>query len=459
MVGGGEMLRDEQIYLAHKCANPTRYAPPAEKLDERGRALLKKYKPTDVQLQVWEDLCHVAPTLSFTRPAKYMYRSVAQFGAWALARAQQTGIDIMDDDDISVISSSDTASGEEDVTEAPPPKQPVTQHDLGPGHVGKAGDSLPPFQNHMIRQRVTRHGVTHALDDESKLAGCCMDPKAVGVIKEVQVKKWLHAKQQWDTKYASTKARVHKKIIEDMTLGYREVGPGENPPPTAVVGRRRIDKDDEVKGKIKSVGLALWSLWGSKHDEATVLRETKAEKEPEVAAVTPDERDGARPFSDIESQTPLPSPGEESRSRSRRRTVYDENQTGDIAVDENTPVAKLIEARKLREQVGPEFLEVPNNGAAGKRPHINGIAMPFSLNKEADTASMVTLNSTVSPPPGSRPMSPLSAQTDIEHANGAATPVDESKRPGLPSFETAKEELPIVATPASEQNGKMIAAA
>src|SRR5688572_29378990 len=68
MVGSGEILRDEQIYLAHKCANPEKYAPPAETLTEEGAARLKKYKPTDVQLQVWDDLCHVAPTLSFTRP-------------------------------------------------------------------------------------------------------------------------------------------------------------------------------------------------------------------------------------------------------------------------------------------------------------------------------------------------------------------------------------------------------
>jgi hypothetical protein len=37
-----------------------------------------------------------------------MYRSVAQFGAWALARAQKTEIEILDDDDISIISKSDS---------------------------------------------------------------------------------------------------------------------------------------------------------------------------------------------------------------------------------------------------------------------------------------------------------------------------------------------------------------
>ena len=109
-VGGGEMLRDEQIYLAHKAANPAKYPPGDAFLDEsphdHNRDQVNKWKPTDVQLQVWDDLCHVAPTLSFTRPAKYMYRSIAQFGAWALARAQKTEIDILDDDAVSVISQS-----------------------------------------------------------------------------------------------------------------------------------------------------------------------------------------------------------------------------------------------------------------------------------------------------------------------------------------------------------------
>ncbi len=112
LTGGGEMLRDEQIYLAHKAANPAKYPPGDAFLDEsphdHNRNQINRWKPTDVQLQVWDDLCHVAPTLSFTRPAKYQYRSIAQFGAWALARAQKTEIEILDDDDVSIISQSDS---------------------------------------------------------------------------------------------------------------------------------------------------------------------------------------------------------------------------------------------------------------------------------------------------------------------------------------------------------------
>lgn len=105
-VGGAELLRDEQIYLAHKAANPKAY-PPSDavmaEFDPQGDAV-ERYPPTDVQVQVWEDLCHVAHTLSFTRPAKHMYRSVAQFGAWALANAQHRKENVQEDDAASVIS-------------------------------------------------------------------------------------------------------------------------------------------------------------------------------------------------------------------------------------------------------------------------------------------------------------------------------------------------------------------
>lgn len=118
LTGGGEILRDEQIYLAHKAANPAKYPPGDALLDdcplEHNRDQVNRWKPTDVQLQVWEDLCHVAPTLSFTRPAKYMYRSIAQFGAWTLARAQKTEIEILDDDDVSIISTSTDDEGDND---------------------------------------------------------------------------------------------------------------------------------------------------------------------------------------------------------------------------------------------------------------------------------------------------------------------------------------------------------
>ena len=275
LTGGGELLRDEQIYLAHKAANPSKYPPGKAHLDEypEARTLIQKYKPTDVQLQVWDDLCHVATTLSFTRPAKFMYRSIAQFGAWALANAQRTDIEIMDDDDVSII----TSSSETGTSESHPVRKPSKgKHALVPGDnvapksIGKAGMPLPPFgKDHMIRQRVDRHGYIFPLEPPSSLQALQMPPDEIGVIKPGPVRKWLAAKKDWDSKFAKEKRRVQRQRIKEMAQGYRGFGDGEVPPPSALAGRRGLVMPKEEKKK-QSWGMSLWALWGSKHDEDTV---------------------------------------------------------------------------------------------------------------------------------------------------------------------------------------------
>jgi hypothetical protein len=53
--GSGELLRDEQIFLAHKAANPAQY-PPSDAILKRypkQKALVDKYPPTKVQLQMY----------------------------------------------------------------------------------------------------------------------------------------------------------------------------------------------------------------------------------------------------------------------------------------------------------------------------------------------------------------------------------------------------------------------
>ncbi|KAI0477836.1 alpha/beta-hydrolase [Xylariaceae sp. FL0804] len=457
MTGGGEILRDEQIYLAHKCANPKKYPPSDAAMNETGRKQLARFKPTDVQLQIWDDLCHVAPTLSFTRPAKFMYRSVAQFGAWALARAQKRGIEILDDDDVSFISS----SGSDSERSSAPQKEEREAQDLGP-EVGKAGDRLPDFEDHMIRQRVNRHGVIRPLEAASDLPGCTMTPEEVGVIKEGPVRKWLEARRQWDNRYGTTRAKIHKQRLKEMTEGY--VGfDGETPPPSALASRRKAKEVVEERKKTKSMGLSLWSLWGSKHDEATFNREQEGENEPEVKLATTSEGQGARRASDIAKQGKsmarkglLAAGG--NRSRSRTKVVRDEHQVAadDEQVDENTPMDVLLAKREEKAEqdafepqplpsprsstsnafLSPDFMPLSPTratGSTGKRPVVGGIAVPFSLNREADTASMITLTSNLEPQqppsrvaspapttPASRPIS-RAAGTSLEVEGGATT--------------------------------------
>jgi acetyl esterase/lipase len=333
LTGGGEILRDEQIYLAHKAANPEKYTPCDAYLDEYdpGRTLIHRYKPTDVQLQVWEDLCHVAPTLSFTRPAKFMYRSVAQFGAWVLARAQNTSIEITDDDDVSIISSgSDT-----DPESRPPPDKlaSVMIKEDEVELVGKAGDPLPAFKEHMIRQLVDRNGVIKPLAPAAELPAMQMPASEIGVIKPGPVRKWLEAKTEWDRKYAREKRKVQKQRIKEMAQGGSEgFGAGEQPPPSALAGRRKKYEMGEERKK-KSYGLMMWSMFGSKHDEHTIQREEsiiqqdERDKRKASSAKPPEPKTedvvADRPKGSLAAEAnPFPpSTKDIGRTRCRRRTI------------------------------------------------------------------------------------------------------------------------------------------
>lgn len=274
LTGGGELLRDEQIYLAHKAANPTKYTPGEAYLNEypEARGLIAKHRPTKVQLQVWDDLCHVAPTLSFTRPAKFMYRSVAQFGAWALSQAQKIEMHISENDNLSIISSGSKTDSEEDYKTE---NKSVTHDESAKAaqveaqRVGRAGKELPPFKNHMIRQKVDRHGIIYPLGPASTLPALQVPANEIGVIKPGPVRKWTKAKQVWDSKYAKEKRKVQKRRAKEMARGYQGFDGDEVPPPSALAGRRGLEMPKEKK-KGRSWGMSLWSLWGSSHDEKTV---------------------------------------------------------------------------------------------------------------------------------------------------------------------------------------------
>lgn len=270
----------------------------------------------------------------------------------------------------------------------------------------------------MIRQRVDRRGMIHPLEPASELIACNMPAADIGVIKEGPVRKWIAAKKHWDTKYASHKRRVQKQRASDMARGYYSFGNGEVPPPSALAGRRKTGDDLKEEKPKRSMGMSLWALWGSKHDKATMDREIKADKEPETVVATPADGANARPLHDLENKQ-KPS---YSRSRSRRRTVTDTNQTGEAGVDENTSAADLLTLRQTHgvqhANSATTYLSVPHSSTVAPiitapgtpnpivtindsgRPSANGVAFPFSLRNGHNTnASMSTLTSAVGVPP------------------------------------------------------------
>ncbi|KAL8728093.1 MAG: hypothetical protein Q9166_005618 [cf. Caloplaca sp. 2 TL-2023] len=485
LTGGGEMLRDEQIYLAHKAANPAKYPPGEAYMNVYPEAadILAKYKPTDVQLQVWDDLCHVAPTLSFTRPAKFMYRSIAQFGAWALAKARKTDIDIVDEDDVSVVSSgSETDSDPSSDMKKPRQEEPrmknggIQGQAVATKQIGKAGEPLPAFKNHMIRQRVDRHGNIFQLGPPSSLPALQMSTNEIGVIKPGPVRKWMEAKKERDNKFAKEKRKVQKRRVEKMAKGYQGFGDDEVPPPSALAGRRGLNMEKEPK-RGKSWGMSLWSLWGSSHDEKTIKREEKADKEPETTTATPQSNNATGTSKGASAH---------SRSRSRRRVVSYTGQS-EAYVNEDTSAAEVVRRREaeghppdhshlspmsqphsspsLPSTVASPLLSPPATGnptspidtmagtATRNRPVMEGKAFPFKLGVptqgDSTNASTMTLKSVglATPMPeegidrrlGERYMgSPTQARNEVGEGGKVNT---SEKRPEMERFETARSTL------------------
>ncbi|KAF1941679.1 alpha/beta-hydrolase [Clathrospora elynae] len=419
--GGGELLRDEQIYIAHKAAQPLAYLPPPSnnQTTEDIQAQAASYRPTSVQLQVWDDLCHVCPTLSFTRPAKHMYRSIAQFGAWALARAQKKSIDILDDDDISFMSSDSSSSSEsdkpgsgsssDDARELKAQNLPQTggtkpeKKDRAEPRVGRAGDPLPPFEHHMIRQRIDRHGRIYPLAAKEELVALNLPIAHVGVPKKGPVSKWMNAQQQCNHKFAKQKIKIQKQRIKDMKKGFEGFA-GEVPPPTALAGRRVKGMKAE-KAKKKSWGMAMWSGWGSKHDEATVtnpsqiVREKKADQttdqtEPSKTVEAPDHpsTDGAAESKPTQSSTLAA----RSHSYSRHAAVTDEGQTG-LPMDDLSkitslapPIPGFAEATTIAPERSGSPLASPISEFSSPRPGIvvsDNPTSPVTLIPATDTLS------------------------------------------------------------------------
>lgn len=323
--GSSELLSDEQIYYAHKAANPAAYPPNDYVLDrfDPERKTLDKYPPTEVQLQVWDDLCHVPHTLAWTTPAKHMYRSVAQFGAWAIAKAQHSAIEAGDDgsdtsstsDQLNTIeqrpadssvegktqvsvdsNTPTTASG--DVTASAIGQTPIDativrhskENHIAKGlktartdshlftdafvdQVGTAGDPLPRFKNHMIRQRVSIHGHITPLEDVSDIPALHINPNEIGIVKEAPVHRWRERQLAWDKQNASARAKVNAKRAEIEKAGLMPGMENEHPPPTALV--RRWKGEQTLKGKVKdrrkaAIGLRWWQSFQSRHDKEAV---------------------------------------------------------------------------------------------------------------------------------------------------------------------------------------------
>ena len=326
LTGGSEMLRDEQIYVAHKAANPTTYPPNDVYLDEYdpNGEMLNKHPPTSVQLQVWDNLCHVAPALSFTRPAKYMFRSIAQFGAWALSHAQNPNTER----NLQPI----TSSGESDVRNLST-SQVDSVVDAGQkesiGSVGKAGDPLPSFEDHMIRQRVDKRGLIYPLDPPHTFAALQMSPSQVGSFNPVLVKRWLEGKKEWDDKFPKEKQLVQEQRVKELYHELQNSDWKESPPPSALAARKSAPGVLPPWGARKSYLMTMWNTWATKHDQKVVHREEHEHDGKDAHA--------RRARTSIDGGVAVPAPG--SQAEESTRTSLAENQTTEPPATDSQPTS------------------------------------------------------------------------------------------------------------------------
>jgi hypothetical protein len=194
------------------------------------------------------------------------------------------------DDDISIIPSESSSSSSDEGIHVP-------QGEASTVKAASVIPELPPFRDNMIRQRVDRKGRIFELPPPEEIPALQIPPEQIGVIKPGPVKRWMEAKNKWDTRFAQTKLEVQRARAKEMVKGYETDGlEGEEPPPSALVGRRRkaggkkkwgkaAKKAEDVAGGgwgKKSWGLGFWGMMGGSHDQKTIKREkTQAGEEGE----------------------------------------------------------------------------------------------------------------------------------------------------------------------------------
>jgi hypothetical protein len=137
---------------------------------------------------------------------------------------------------------------------------------------------IPDFNENMIRQRISTHGVIRSMEAESDIPALNIPPDQICVVHAEPMKRWLTAKQRCDIRYAKQKRRVQllrgKEYIEAQKRGFLGGDlAGEIPPPSALAGRLGIQMKTEESylveesKKRKHLAAWMWSKMGGKEDK------------------------------------------------------------------------------------------------------------------------------------------------------------------------------------------------
>ncbi|KAM0755605.1 alpha/beta-hydrolase [Meredithblackwellia eburnea MCA 4105] len=260
MCGDKEVLRDEIIYMAHRAANPEKYPLRKTLLDANPERAKKaaNYPPTKVHLQVYDDVCHDLPLLSFTTPAKYCYRAISSFAKFVTADqdasipspVSATGMHLpaeLASSSADIPSGSSTPPSSSNTPTSPnflqlptPNTAKSTSSDnsstgstrsraLKFGSAGSKKSSKnvpdlsatiysslqpfnrPPWVDNMVRERIGIDGVVRPLEPAEELQAMQLSPEEVGLLKEAPVKRYLAGKAIWDKRFKRTYEHVQRR--------------------------------------------------------------------------------------------------------------------------------------------------------------------------------------------------------------------------------------------------------
>lgn len=126
-------------------------------------------------------------------------------------------------------------------------------------YVGKAGDPLPEFEDHMIRLHVDKDGKFNPMKPASELRACTFPKEEIGFPKAEALKGWFKYRAESDVKYAAEKEKVGKQRQREAAIGYMRWPDGEVPPPSALAGRRVVGKEVEKERERGRLGKGLLS--------------------------------------------------------------------------------------------------------------------------------------------------------------------------------------------------------
>ncbi|RPA84802.1 alpha/beta-hydrolase [Ascobolus immersus RN42] len=273
--GGAEVLRDEHTYIAHKATHPKKYPPNPLYMNDRQKEALDRWPPTKVKFQVFDHCCHVVTALNYTRPAKYMNRSIGTFGKWAIEYAKkQQSIDYKSDDSIKSTPSDNSSlhivtspaaqvnpeATAKEIEDAKLYEEPI-------GTVKKVSTDIGQFENHMIRERVDSKGRVYRLRPASTYPCLHIPPSEIGVVKPGPLQIWLEGQNVEDAKYGALRKKMQDKQLQALLRNNQEENlkeRGERPPPSALYRRRYKDEIKPTPSRESGLPASLWARWAQK---------------------------------------------------------------------------------------------------------------------------------------------------------------------------------------------------